>query len=426
MALRNLLEQRASTVQAMRAITESPAGDGGDLSDTQAQDFDRHKAALERTEAALGRQQALDDAERRMAAPAIVHGAGRDGRFEERAREFSLVRAINARIGEDVDAGFEREISGEVKRRSGRTFTGIAVPDEYFQVERRGPILTSAGAADLYPTVHRPDLFIDLLRDSLVTGRLGATVLDGLVGDTDVPRQTASSTAQWIGEDDALTETDPAFDDVELSPKTVGCMTSYSRRTLINAQPSIEAIVRRDLAAVIANAIDREALLGDGQSDKPTGVLNAGALALTLAGPTWAQVLTFISSIQTQNADVSSMAWVMNPNAVAKLRGTLRESGDAAGGYLMEGPGALAGFPVAVTAALPGTRGVSPASPATVLFGAWSQLLIGYWSATDVLANPFADSAYARGRVLIRAMRDCDVAVRHGASFAKATNLSVA
>ena len=71
-----------------------------------------------------------------------------------------------------------------------------------------------------------------------------------------------------------------------------------------------------------------------------------------------------------------------------------------------------------MTAALPGTRETSPATAATVLFGAWSQLLIGYGSATDVLANPFADSAYARGRVPIRAMPDVDVAVRHASSFA--------
>jgi hypothetical protein len=38
-----------------------------------------------------------------------------DGAYEDRARQFSLVKAINARLGEDVDAGFEREISAEVR-----------------------------------------------------------------------------------------------------------------------------------------------------------------------------------------------------------------------------------------------------------------------------------------------------------------------
>ena len=34
----------------MRALTDHPAGDGGDLSDEQVEDFDRHKGELERTE----------------------------------------------------------------------------------------------------------------------------------------------------------------------------------------------------------------------------------------------------------------------------------------------------------------------------------------------------------------------------------------
>ena len=87
----------------------------------------------------------------------------------------------------------------------------------------------------------------------------------------------------------------------------------------------------------------------------------------------------------------------------------------------MEAPNALAGYPVAISSAFPGDG--STAGTGTVIFGAWSQLLVGYWSGTDLLVNPYADSAYARGRVLVRAMRDCDVAVRHPEAFAYADNL---
>ena len=61
-----------------------------------------------------------------------------------------------------------------------------------------------------------------------MVGRLGATVLDGLVGTQSIPRQIASSTAQHVAEDAALTATDPNFDDVELAPKTVGAVTIAS------------------------------------------------------------------------------------------------------------------------------------------------------------------------------------------------------
>ena len=69
--------------------------------------------------------------------------------------------------GGNVDVGFEREISQEVVRRSGRPFQGIAVPDEVFRTERR-TLLVGSTAADLVPNPHRADLFIDRLRDALV------------------------------------------------------------------------------------------------------------------------------------------------------------------------------------------------------------------------------------------------------------------
>ena len=61
------------------------------------------------------------------------------------------------------------------------------------------------------------------------------------------------------------------------------------------------------------------------------------------------------------------------------------------------------------------------ATTSVVIFGAWSQLLVGYWSGVDILVNPYETTAYMRGRVLMRVMRDCDVAVRHGESFAYAS-----
>lgn len=418
MKLHELREKRAQAVAKMRALTDTATTETRDLSDTEDTEFRTLKDEVTALDTKIERAQFLAEAER--SAPAVNTQIG-DGRYEDRARDFSLVRAINAALGEEVDAGLEREISSEVKRRSGgRKFQGIAVPDEFFH---KRTLTTGGDAANLYPTQHRADMFIDMLRDSLVTGRLGATVLDNLMGDQDIPKQTGSATAQWVAEDNLITETDPSFTDVTMAPKTVGAITSYSRRTLINASPSIENLVRNDLTAVVANAIDLAAINGPGTGNKPLGVVNHPDVnELTLATPSWAELLDFIATVQTANADIGSMGWTMNPKAVAKLRGVLREAGDAGAGYLMAEPGSLAGYPAVPTTAL-----ATVGDPATtsVVFGAWSQLLIGYWSGTDVLVNPYEGDAYSRGRVLMRVMRDVDVAVRHGESFAFATDLAV-
>lgn len=412
MNIAHLQETRAAKVAELRGLGNTPDPTKFDALETEVRNLDKQ----------IGRAKTLAEFER--SAPAVVSSESiGDGKYEERAADFSITKAIAAKMGEDVDAGFEREISQEVTKRSGRKFQGIAVPDEAFHEKRT--LLAGSSAADLVPNVHRGDLFVDKLRGALVVGRLGATVLDNLVGTVDIPKQTGSSSAQWVAEDGSLTETDAAFTDVNLAPKTVGAMTSFSRRTIINAVPSIEQLVRNDLASVIASAIDAKAMLGDGTGNTPTGIVNvSGVASPTFAsGPTWAQVLSFISAIEGADAALGSLGWAMSPAAVAKFRGTLKVSGDAGAGFLMDAPGNLAGYAAASTTAIPTVAGTPDTS--TVIFGAWSQLLLGMWSGTDLVVNPYETTAYAKGRVLVRAMRDVDVAVRHAAAFAFADDMPV-
>jgi HK97 family phage major capsid protein len=437
MKLHELQEARAAAVAEMRAINDKAEVEKRDLTADEDTKFGTLKTTIADLDKKIERARVLADAER--SAPAIVHGRLGDGAYEERARDFSITKAIIAALprdlgGGNVDAGFEREISTEVARRSGRKFEGIAVPDQVFHTERRAfgdnVMLTSGNAASLVPTNLLADRFIDRLRSALVVGRLGATVLDGLVGDNDIPKQIGSATAEWVAEDGSLSDTDLDFDDVQLRPKTVGAITSYSRRTLLNTTPAIEGIVRGDLAAIIANAIDKAAMVGLGASNQPKGVtLQDNVFEIEMADPVyelWAKILEFPASIQNADADLGGLGWAMNAWAAKKLRSTNKITDDYGSGWIMENPGQLAGYTAAITSALPGDPNAEP-SPiaATMIFGAWSQLLVGYWSGTDLLINPYETTAYQKGRVLVRAMRDCDVAVRHPEAFAFTDDFSV-
>lgn len=424
MKLHELQERRAQAVAEMRGLADKAETEKRDLSADEDTKFGALKTEIADLDKKIGRAQALAEAER--SAPAIVHGRVGDGQFEERARDFSIVKALRAALprdlgGADIDIGFEREISTEVARRSGREFQGLAVPDQIFQVERR-TLLAGSSAAELIPEVHRADLFIDRLRNALICARLGATYLDGLVGSPiDIPRQTDSSSAQWVAEDGSLSETDAAFDDVSFTPKTVGAMTSYSRRTLLNSSPAIEQIVRNDLAAVIAHAVDEKAMLGDGTGNTPTGIIHAGATDLGTLTPTWDELLSFVAQVDADNALMGSMAWALNPWVVKTLRSTLVASSTDSR-MIMDAPNSLVGYPAASTSALPGTEiGGSPSANGQLIFGDWAQLMIGSWTGIDILLNPFESTAYAKGRVLVRAMKDVDVQVRHPESFAMGT-----
>ena len=74
----------------------------------------------------------------------------------------------------------------------------------------------------------------------------------------------------------------------------------------------------------------------------------------------------------------------------------------------------LAGYPVAMTSLVPSQA---------IIFGTWSDLLVGFWSELDVLVNPYESTAYSKGNVQVRAMATCDVALRHVESFAFADDV---
>jgi len=423
--LHELQEARSQAVTEMRTLTTKAEAEKRDLNEQEDARFKELRSKVETLDKQIERARFLADEER--AAPAVLHHGRGDGNFEERARGFQLTRAIAARLGASVDDGFEREMSQEVARRTGRTFEGIAVPDQYFEART---VTAATQAADLIPNVHRSDLYIDRLRASLLTGRMGATVLDNLVGDVDIPKAKTGASAYWVAEDGTVTESTPDFQDVNLRPKTVGAITSFTRRTILNAVPAIEGILRNELAQTIASAIDYQAIMGDGTGNTPTGIVNTSGVADVdmSAGPTWAKVLEHIANVQAASADLGTMGWAADPFAVKKMRSTLRDAGIA--GYIMEAANALAGYSLMTSAALPGD-GKDPAGtpagiPSTLVFGDWSNLLIGYWSGVDILVNPYEGTAYSKGRVLIRAMRDVDVAVRHAEAFSKSTDLKAA
>ena len=66
---------------------------------------------------------------------------------------------------------------------------------QVFQLEKRtitsGQSSPDYGGRNLVGTDLRADLFVDVLRAKLITRRLGARVLSGLVGNVDIPKMLA-------------------------------------------------------------------------------------------------------------------------------------------------------------------------------------------------------------------------------------------
>lgn len=339
-------------------------------------------------------------------------------------RNYSLVRAVAAIVSGDWSkAGLEREIAQEESRITGRAARGLLVPVSALATRTMNTGTNYTGGA-LVPTQQIG--FIEMLRPFARVLELGATVLPGLVGSVELPKQTTSATAEWLAEDDAIAGSDLGFDTILMNPKTVGSMTTWTRRMMLQSVPGIEDIARRDLASIIGLAIDRAALHGIGSNNQPTGIYAASNVnAIAMGGvPTFGKTIDMVGAVASDNGLAGNLGWLTTPGMAARLSQTLIAAA-ADADMIWEGAmgeGALAGYKAYATNQVRSDLGAG--AEHGMIFGNWAELVIGQWGgAIDLLIDPYT---YAdRGRIRLTAFTDMDIAIRNASSFCKATGATV-
>ena len=358
------------------------------------------------------------------------------GLSDREARSFSFVKAIRALSNPQdrraqEDARFEFEVSEAAAKKEGRDSRGITVPVDVLKRDLTTSIGTGTSkAGNLVATDLLAGSFIDVLRNKMVLNTLGATFLTGLQGNVAIPRKSSSATSYWVGENSAPTEGNMTFDQVTMSPKTLAAYVDYSRRLMLQSSLDVETMVRNDLAASIAVAMDGAAIAGSG-SNRPTGILNTSGIGSVTLGtnggaPTWAMVTNLVKEVEIDNALTGAAAFLTNGQVKAKLSNTPKQTSGVEGNFLL-GPdvNSIYGYPLVVSQQIPGNLSKGSGSNlSAMIFGVWSDLLIGQWSGIDLMADPYTGSN--AGTVRIVAFHDCDFAVRHVESFAECNEIVTA
>jgi HK97 family phage major capsid protein/HK97 family phage prohead protease len=367
----------------------------------------------------------------------IADKAGVVDMSEREQADYSLVRAINASLsGNWSKAGFEREISQEIERQTGKATSGFFMPHN---LSMRAPYAVGSATTggNLVATNLLAGSFIEVLRNKALIMNLGPTLLTGLVGNVAIPRQTSATNTYWVTEAATVTEAEALFDQVTLSPKQIGARSQYSRLALQQATPDIEMVVRNDLARVMALGIDAAAIYGTGSSGQPKGILNqsgVGSVAMGTNGAAFTnsstsstsgidQLIQLEKAVDSANALTGSLCYLSNPKVVSAIKQLKTQYAD----YLWSSntddrtagtPININGYPMYRSNQVPSnlTKG-SGTGLSAVIFGDFSSLVIGMWGALEVLVNPYG-SGYNAGSVDIRTMQTCDINVRHPESFA--------
>ena len=346
---------------------------------------------------------------------------GEIGLNENEKENYSLVRAIHTFCEKGRFDGLEYEASEAAKKRYGRNSDGLVIPTDVLNhaSKRALNVGTATAGGNTVATDLLGASFIDLLRNASVLSQTGATYLNGLQGDVAIPRQSGAATAYWLTEVAAVTDSAQTVDQVTMTPKGLSAQTTFSKQLLAQSSIDIEQFVRNDLASVLAIAQDLAAVNGSASNGQPRGILNVTGVGAVSSGGTSAAYTDMVNlekEVAVDNALSGSLSYVTNAKLIAKLKRTEIASNTAK--FVYDG-GNVNGYPMYMSNQLPATYSTNTKS--AVIFGNFSDLLIGNWNGIDVVVDPY--TAAGNRQVKIVTSLWTDVAVRHPESFAKCIDI---
>lgn len=337
-------------------------------------------------------------------------------------KAYSLTRALanvlNSKNPSDP-GGLEGDISKEIQKRSGLTPGGFFMPfDVRSNHGRRDLTIANQGSNMVQTTIVTP--IIELLRNKMVTSRLGVQTLSGLQGNIAIPRQAGAATAYATTETAALTLSTQALDQVSLSPKRIGATNKYGKQLILQSSVDVENFVRDDLMKVLAIKHDQQILEGAGGGTELTGIKSTVGIGTVTFGAaaTLAKMIEFETSLAAYNADAGNMAYVTSPQVRGTLKGAPKigstfpifiwEEGNWNDGT---NDGEVNGYRAAAT---------NQISENKVVFGNWNDAVVALWGGFDVVVDPYTLATSAEVQITINTW--LDLALRHVKSFAWSTD----
>ena len=233
-----------------------------------------------------------------------------------------------------------------------------------------------------------------------------------------------------------------------LRPKELSALVPVSNRLLrdADANPSVETIVREDLAEVLALRADLAFLRGLGTAEEPRGIVNtpgltpAPALGANGRTPTFDDLKAMVAALRAQNAPFAAPGWIFNP----RLLQTLETVKDTTGRYLADaglltfdptgGGGTLLGYPFRTTTQLPTNLATGSSTDTTeVVFGSdWNEAWVGENHEFELAVSGEAaystngetwSSAFQQRQHLFRATWTHDFALRRPQLFSVMTGV---
>ena len=185
-------------------------------------------------------------------------------------------------------------------------------------------------------------------------------------GPLRIPKAPAlNNSVSFVGENEAIPEANPDFDEVSLLPSTMKSMktlTRYSNELARQSVVSLDQALKDRLVADVAAKIDAQLLsaAGDGITTPKGLFAYSGVQTLAVGGAlTLDHLLTAWGMALGENVNMTSLKWFLTPGDFVALR----KVKDTSGKYLLQadptadGVFRIWGAPVVISARVPNTTG---------------------------------------------------------------------
>jgi HK97 family phage major capsid protein len=298
--------------------------------------------------------------------------------------------------------------------------------------------MTTTSGSAVVPQVWASDI-IDRARNIAAVLRAGAQLVPMDAKTVNIGRLTTDPTAAFRTEGSTVTASDPVFDNVTLSAKTLSALVIGSMEWFQDS-PNVDEVVSNAIAAAIALELDKQALFGGVTTGGETGatafnttfptppnprgilaslladasssVLGGGANGTSqTAASFWNEIIDTIYQPQLFNESPNALLW---PARMAQFYAKTYDTTNQP----MRTPDAVAQVQRLVTNQIPAgfTQGTSTTNMSDVFAGDFSQLIIG--QRLDLTVQTLVERYAELGQVGIIAHWRGDVGLARPRAFA--------
>ena len=325
-------EARANLTMQIREVIEGAEGEGRGLDSAELEKIDRIEADIRRAD------EALEVAKRNAERAAEVAEASRGVEVVQESRSSADVfRALGE--GEIRSHTFNPSREKRATLTSATDTVPVDFLDQVFMIARAvGPML------DVSDVIQRES---------------GA--------DLRIPRMTGYSTAATVAEGGSLSDSEPTFASLLLTPFKQGFIVKIANELLTDAGFDIESVIAEQAGNAIGFQVNDLATTGDGSS-KPEGIVpqtQAGVTAASATAITADELIELAYSTDGAVRRLPGVGYMANGSTIAAIR----KLKDTAGNFIFDpqvgGPDRLLGYDVIENPAMDSIA----TGKKTVLFG---------------------------------------------------------